>query len=76
MRLPHEVPCDGDMLLRLVPINEKYTSFYGFKPAEQHRIADCLASLDARLSAQAQKLAALRRHKRGLMQQLFPSSDR
>ena len=41
--------------------------------AEQRRIASCLGSLDALLSAQAQELAALRRHKRGLMQQLFPS---
>ena len=43
--------------------------------AEQHRIADCLASLDARLAAQADKLAALRLHKRGLMQQLFPAPE-
>lgn len=45
------------------------------EPAERHRITDCLASLDARLSAQAVKLAALRNHKRGLMQQLFPSPE-
>jgi type I restriction enzyme S subunit len=43
------------------------------EPAEQRRIADCLAALDARLSAQSAKLAALRHHKRGLMQGLFPS---
>lgn len=42
------------------------------KPAEQHRIADCLAALDASLSAQTEKLAALRHHKCGLMQRLFP----
>ena len=35
-------------------------------------IADCLASLDAMIAAQAEKLDALRTHKRGLMQQLFP----
>ena len=45
------------------------------QPAEQRRIADCLAALDARLSAQTKKLAALRYHKRGLMQQLFPHPD-
>jgi type I restriction enzyme S subunit len=39
---------------------------------EQHRIADCLSALDARIAAQAEKLDALRTHKRGLMQQLFP----
>jgi type I restriction enzyme S subunit len=41
-------------------------------PAEQQRIADCLGSLDARLAAEADKLAALKAHKKGLMQQLFP----
>jgi type I restriction enzyme S subunit len=41
--------------------------------AEQWRIADCLSSLDARLTAQVQKLNALNTHKRGLLQQLFPS---
>ena len=41
-------------------------------PAEQHRIADCLLSLDSLIASQGSKLAELRRHKRGLMQQLFP----
>lgn len=45
------------------------------KPAEQQRIADCLSSLDALIAAQAEKLDALRTHKRGLMQQLFPSPE-
>ena len=39
---------------------------------EQQRIADCLSSLDARLAAQVQKLNALKTHKQGLLQQLFP----
>ena len=39
---------------------------------EQQRVAACLASLDNLVAAQAQKLAALKTHKRGLMQQLFP----
>lgn len=43
--------------------------------AEQQRIADCLASCDAMKAAQAEKLDALRTHKRGLMQQLFPSPE-
>ncbi len=42
---------------------------------EQLRIADCLTSLDELLAAQTQKLAALKTHKKGLMQQLFPSSE-
>jgi type I restriction enzyme S subunit len=42
---------------------------------EQKRIAESLASLDALIAAQAQKLDALKAHKKGLMQQLFPSVD-
>jgi type I restriction enzyme, S subunit len=42
-------------------------------PEEQQKIADCLSSLDELISAENQKLEALRQHKRGLMQQLFPA---
>ena len=41
-------------------------------PPEQQKIADCLSSLDGVIAAEGRKLAALRDHKRGLMQQLFP----
>ena len=41
--------------------------------AEQQRIADCLSSLDTRITAETQQLAALKTHKQGLMQQLFPA---
>lgn len=41
--------------------------------SEQQRIADCLTSLDDLMTAEAQKLEALKAHKKGLMQQLFPS---
>ena len=40
--------------------------------AEQQKIADCLGSLDDLIAAESRKLEALRRHKKGLMQQLFP----
>jgi type I restriction enzyme, S subunit len=42
---------------------------------EQRRIADCLTSLDTRIAAETNQLAALKTHKRGLMQQLFPAPD-
>ncbi|MEI8374184.1 MAG: restriction endonuclease subunit S [Planctomycetota bacterium] len=42
---------------------------------EQQRIADCLTSLDNLIAAQTQKLDALKTHKKGLMQQLFPSTE-
>jgi type I restriction enzyme S subunit len=43
-------------------------------PKEQARIASCLSSLDALIIAESQKLEALKTHKKGLMQQLFPST--
>ena len=42
---------------------------------EQQRIADCLSSLDALITLETQKLEALKTHKKGLMQQLFPSPE-
>lgn len=41
-------------------------------PLEQQKISDCLSSLDALIAAQADKVDALKTHKKGLMQQLFP----
>jgi len=41
--------------------------------AEQQKIADCLTSLDNRITAQSQKIEALKLHKKGLMQSLFPT---
>ena len=39
---------------------------------EQQKIADCLSSLDELIRAEAARLEALKNHKKGLMQQLFP----
>jgi type I restriction enzyme S subunit len=52
---------------------KEYPAFYPSKP-EQQKIADCLASLDERITLEAQKLATLKTHKKGLMQQLFPAT--
>ncbi len=41
---------------------------------EQQRIVECLSSLDNQIAAQDEKLTALRTHKKGLMQQLFPTA--
>ncbi len=43
-------------------------------PTEQQRIASCLSNLDARITAETQKLEAFKTHKNGLTQQLFPST--
>jgi type I restriction enzyme S subunit len=40
---------------------------------EQKKIADCLTSIDDRITAETQKLSTLKVHKKGLMQQLFPA---
>ncbi len=44
-------------------------------PFEQRRIAECLSSLDELIAAETQKIEALKTHKKGLMQQLFPSPE-
>jgi len=56
-------------------LKEKKLSFPDPKSGEQQRIADCLTSLDDLIAAQTQKLDALKTHKKGLMQQLFPSAE-
>ena len=40
---------------------------------EQQKIADCLSSLDELIQAEEKALEALKQHKKGLMQQLFPA---
>ena len=42
---------------------------------EQQRIASCLSRLDDLITVETQKLEALKTHKKGLMQQLFPSLE-
>ena len=46
---------------------------YPMNPQEQQKIASCLSSLDELIAAENQKLDALKTHKKGLMQQLFPT---
>ena len=42
---------------------------------EQQKIADCLSSIDELINLREQRLTALKQHKKGLMQQLFPSHN-
>ena len=43
--------------------------------AEQNKIADSLSPLDNLIAAECERINALRQHKQGLMQQLFPSLE-
>lgn len=41
-------------------------------PSEQQKIAECLSAMDDMIASESAKLEALKDHKKGLMQQLFP----
>ncbi len=63
----------GDAVVHLYPHQLNKLTLTIPKPDEQQKIAACLSSLDALLAAEREKLEALRAHKKGLMQQLFPA---
>jgi type I restriction enzyme S subunit len=65
----------GNAQQQLTVAEIKKFQLYYPGPDEQQRIADCLTSLDDLITAQTQKLEALKTHKKGLMQQLFPSPE-
>lgn len=56
-------------------LKTKAVAYPDRKSGEQQKIADCLATLDDLITTQTQKLAALKTHKKGLMQQLFPELE-
>ncbi len=43
---------------------------------EQQKIASCLSALDELITAQSEKIEQLQKHKKGLMQGLFPKIDK
>lgn len=58
-------------------LNISKDAFFGIQlptpsHAEQKHIADCISSLETLIAAEHQKLEALKAHKKGLMQKLFP----
>lgn len=55
--------------------NERFLSGSLYLPEdedEQQKVAECLGSLEELIAAEGRKLETLRRHKQGLMQELFP----
>lgn len=76
----YQADIHGKSLLNAVPCKTNMDSLRNTlillpKLNEQQKIADCLSSLDDLIAAETQKLAALKTHKTGLMQQLFPAMD-
>ena len=69
-----QVEADLGATINSINVNllKKYF-FYIPIPKEQQKIASCLSSLDALIEAQNKKVSALKQHKKGLMQQLFPA---
>ena len=68
----------GDLGATINSINGSQFLKYEFmapKPAEQKRIADFLTSHDGLITVATQELNTLKTHKKGLMQQLFPSAQ-
>lgn len=53
-------------------LKDKNVLFSDKAIGEQQKIASCLSSLDELITAHNQKLEALKAHKKGLMQNLFP----
>ena len=45
-------------------------------PSEQQKIAECLSAMDDTIASESAKLDALKDHKKGLMQQLFPQPSK
>ena len=63
----------GDSVVHLYPAQlEKLVLAIPPTPDEQQKIADCLTALDDLIRAQGETIAALKTHKTGLMQKLFP----
>jgi type I restriction enzyme S subunit len=74
----YEKQVAADLGATINSINGNQLKKYKFlvpEAEEQQVIADCLSSLDDLITAQNQKIDAIKIHKKGLMQQLFPVLD-
>ena len=58
-----------------VQVLEKVTAFYPRDVEEQKKISNCLSEVDTMIEEQSNKVEQLKKHKKGLMQGLFPSLE-
>ena len=63
----------GISVVHLYPAQLKTLNICIPKAQEQQKIASCLSSVDELITAEAEKIEQLEKHKKGLMQGLFPS---
>jgi len=56
-----------------ISLIKKYPLSVPVSDTEQKKIADCLSSIDNLISSQTKKVEVLKEHKKGLMQNLFPT---
>jgi restriction endonuclease S subunit len=68
-----KIPLENGGIPQLTAIKARAIELWIPKKEEQQKIADCLTSIDELVTAQTQKIEALKAHKKGLMQQLFPA---
>lgn len=77
--LAYEKQVKADLGATINSINgtqlKKYVFCVPKAPKEQQKIADCLSSIDDLITEQAKKIDALKVHKKGLLQGLFPSIE-
>lgn len=64
---------DGGIISRLYNSDFKNMQvIFPINKVEQKKIASCLSALDELINAQEEKIEQLKKHKKGLMQGLFP----
>ena len=64
---------DGGVVKRLYNDSIKKTSIHIPSMSEQRKIAGCLSSIDESITLYSEKVSLIEQHKKGLMQQLFPT---
>lgn len=57
-------------------LKQKEVFYPSIKSGEQQKIADCFSTIDDLIEAIAQRVDALKEHKKGLMQRLFPTEGK